>query len=114
MANKKVITFIEDIDEFIREMRHSREVHFLYRKTNGALRDAYGTKCFTEIPKSLWPKGISPTPDYLFKYWDTQRGGWRTMLKEKFIAYEEVDPSMYVKEEDLINLNINQKFKHYE
>lgn len=83
-----VIIFNEDVDQ-LESALEERIVHMIYRKANGALRDAYGTRCLDLIPCHYWPHGKrTPSPKVL-TYWDAQRGGWRSLARSRFVGFEE-------------------------
>ena len=83
-----VIIYNEDIDALEHELS-LRIVHMIYRKKDGSLRDAYGTRCHAIIPPEYHPKGLKTPPAFLLNYWDTQRGGWRCLIRDRLIGFEE-------------------------
>lgn len=87
--SKNVITYNEDVEQLEHELQ-LRIVHMIYRKKDGTLRDAYGTRCLTLIPTQYWPKGKVTPPAFLLPYWDTQRGGWRALIRKRFVGFEEI------------------------
>lgn len=88
---QNVITYNEDVGQLEQELR-CRIVHMIYRKRDGSLRDAYGTRCLALIPAEYHPRGQRTTPAWLLPYWDTQRGGWRALIRERLIGFEETEP----------------------
>ena len=90
-ASLPVIIYNEDIDALEHELS-LRIVHMIYRKKDGSLRDAYGTRCHAIIPPEYHPKGLKTPPAFLLNYWDTQRGGWRCLIRDRLIGFEEVPP----------------------
>jgi len=90
-ASLPVIIYNEDIDALEHELS-LRIVHMIYRKKDGSLRDAYGTRCHALIPPEYHPKGLKTPPAFLLNYWDTQRGGWRCLIRDRLIGFEEVSP----------------------
>ena len=76
-----------DIDFLLSEMR-TREVRFCYVKADNSLRDARGTLAMEIIPEELLPKGSakrSPST-IVFTYFDTERGEWRSMRRDRFVG----------------------------
>ena len=90
-ASLPVIIYNEDIEALEHELS-LRIVHMIYRKKDGSLRDAYGTRCHALIPPEYHPKGLKTPPAFLLNYWDTQRGGWRCLIRDRLIGFEEVSP----------------------
>lgn len=63
---------------------------FVYKKSNGAKRNAKGTLNSTLIPKEA--KDDKPTNDSnneVFTYYDLKKDGWRRFRKENFIKIKE-------------------------
>ena len=89
IMNDQVIIYNENIEALEQELGR-RIVHMIYRKKDGSLRDAYGTRCHALIPPEYHPKGTKKLPDFLLPYWDTQRGGWRCLIRNRLIGFEEV------------------------
>ena len=61
----------------------SQVVHFLFRKVDGSLREAFGT-----LQASLLPATSSQrTPNkYIQVYYDTEKQEWRCFKKQNLIA----------------------------
>ena len=99
--SKNVITYNEDVEQLEHELQ-LRVVHMIYKKKDGTLRDAYGTRCLPLIPPTYWPQGKKEQPDWLLPYWDMQRGGWRALIRKRLIGFEEIpaDSLAYAEGED--------------
>ena len=66
---ENVIEMNKDLEELELELRR-RVVRFWYRKKDGTLREATGTRC-------------------LVCYWDVERNHWRCFDRTRFIGFEE-------------------------
>jgi len=66
---------------------------FSYFKTDGQIREAYGTLDTTIIPEDKQPKrepDKQTQPCYdTFVYWDTEAQGWRSFRLDNFIGFVE-------------------------
>ena len=76
------------LEELELELRR-RVVRFWYRKKDGTLREATGTRCLSLIPPEHHPNGTGHQPDFLVCYWDVERNHWRCFDRTRFIGFEE-------------------------
>lgn len=68
-------------------------VHFAYRKNNGELRIAYGTRNLETIPEDNHPKGTGASPVQTYSYYDLRANGWRSFYLDKLVWVEGMDES---------------------
>ena len=85
---ENVIEMNKDLEELELELRR-RVVRFWYRKKDGTLREATGTRCLALIPPEHHPNGTGHQPDFLVCYWDVERNHWRCFDRTRFIGFEE-------------------------
>ena len=62
-------------------------VHMVYLKKNGAMRDAHGTRATALIPEGYRAQGRRKPSPLTFAYWDTDRGGWRCLLRNRLMGF---------------------------
>ena len=74
------------IEEAKRQMRTESGCHFLYRKVNGEIREAFGTLSRPLCGKHINGRGESPERRGCTCYWDMERGGFRSFRWENIIA----------------------------
>ena len=86
-----VIEMNKDLEELELELRR-RVVRFWYRKKDGTLREATGTRRLSLIPEEQHPNGTGHQPDFLVCYWDVERNHWRCFHRDRLIGFEEVPP----------------------
>jgi len=67
-----------------------RVVHMVYVKKNGAMRDAHGTRASALIPEGYRAQGRRKASPLTLAYWDTDRGGWRCLLRNRLLGFIEV------------------------
>lgn len=60
--------------------------HFIYRKTNGELREAWGTLLIKTIERNINGHGYPRRLDGLQVYFDIEEQGWRSFRYENFIT----------------------------
>ena len=64
-------------------------VHMVYLKKNGAMRDAHGTRANALIPEGYRAQGRRKASPLVLTYWDTDRGGWRCLLRDRLMGWIE-------------------------
>lgn len=76
-----------DFENFKNELS-KRLVEFEYQKKDGTIRKAKGTTKSEIIPEVAHPKGVDRNYSVEnVKYYDTEKGGWRSFNKENFVSY---------------------------
>ena len=75
-------------EEGIKRILASGDVHFTYRKKDGTVREAYGTRNTNIINEyNASPKGNSSEKDGVITYYDLDLNGWRSFKVENFISF---------------------------
>lgn len=74
------------IEEAKRQMRTTSGCHFIYKKANGEIREAFGTLNHAICDKHISGRGISPENWGCCCYWDMEKGGFRSFRWENLIA----------------------------
>lgn len=74
------------IEEAKRQMRSTSGCHFIYKKTNGEIREAFGTLNAAICSKHINGRGISPENWGCSCYWDMEKGGFRSFRWQNLIA----------------------------
>lgn len=84
---------MEKTVETLNELLNKGVVKFSYKKKNGEVRNAIGTKNFDYVSENfgdeMLPKGGNTYTDEVIRYFDTNSEGWRSFRKENFLDYEE-------------------------
>lgn len=62
----------------LRALLHKKVVEFYFKKTDGTLRQAFGTLMSNRIPET---KGTKKTADNCQVYWDCEKEEWRCFKK---------------------------------
>lgn len=62
----------------LRSLLHKRIVEFYFKKTDGTLRQAFGTLMDGKVPET---KGMKKTADSCQVYFDTEKDEWRSFKK---------------------------------
>lgn len=60
--------------------------HFLFRKKNGELREAWGTTCKSLVEKHINGNGDSRELYATTAYFDVEKGEWRSFRWESIVA----------------------------
>lgn len=61
---------------------------FSFTKTDGTIREAKGTRNIDIITEeNALPKGIVKDNDTIIKYYDVDKGGWRSFKVDNFIEF---------------------------
>ena len=81
-------TICHDI-EALEEALKKGVVHMVYIKKNGAMRDAHGTRATALIPEGYRAQGRRKPSPLVLTYWDTDRGGWRCLLRDRLMGFIE-------------------------
>ena len=68
------------IEEAKRQMRTTSGCHFIYKKANGEVREAFGTLNAAICGKHINGRGDSPETWGCTCYWDMEKGGFRSFL----------------------------------
>ena len=84
-------TICHDI-EALEEALKVRVVHMVYLKKNGAMRDAHGTRASALIPEGYRAQGRRKASPRVLTYWDTDRGGWRCLLRDRLMGWIAPEP----------------------
>ena len=77
----------------LEEALKERVVHMVYVKKNGAMRDAHGTRATQLIPEGYRAQGRRKASPLVLAYWDTDRGGWRSLLRNRLMGFVESEKS---------------------
>ena len=87
---KTVIVMNSNIEDLEKELSQ-RIVRFWYTKKSGERREAIGTRCLSLIPKEYHPYGAKQrTCERVLNYWDAERGGWRGLIRLRFVGFQVV------------------------
>ena len=62
-------------------------VHMVYMKKDGSMRDAHGTRAARLIPEDCRARGRRKPPPHVLAYWDTDRGDWRSLLRDHLLGF---------------------------
>ena len=63
------------------------EVHLVYMKKDGSMREAHGTRATHLIPHDCLPRGTrSPSP-LVLTYYDTDRAAWRCLRRDRLLGF---------------------------
>lgn len=86
----------ETIDQKLnRLLANEPVVNFTYKKINGEIRHARGTKrmdVIKEIDEEMVPQGDRKCTDTVIRYFDLDKENWRTVCKSRIISIETVEP----------------------
>ena len=74
------------IEEAKRQMRTTSGCHFIYKKANGEIREAFGTLNAAICGKHINGRGISAENWGCCCYWDMEKGGFRSFRWANIIA----------------------------
>jgi hypothetical protein len=74
------------IEEAKRQMRTTSGCHFIYKKANGEVREAFGTLNEKICGKHINGRGMSPENWGCTVYWDMERGGFRSFRWSNILA----------------------------
>ena len=74
------------IEEAKRQMRTTSGCHFIYKKANGEVREAFGTLNAAICGKHINGRGISPEYSGCTPYWDMEKGGFRSFRWANLVA----------------------------
>ena len=85
----------ETIDQKLnRLLANESVVNFTYKKLNGEIRHARGTKkmdVIKEIDEEMVPQGDPKCTDTVIRYFDLDKENWRTVCKSRIISIETVE-----------------------
>ena len=71
--------------DILKEKLKSGVAHFLYKKSTGEIREAWGT-CSGQLMKATQNgRGLSGDMVNTVKYWDVEKGGYRSLRYENLI-----------------------------
>lgn len=81
-----------ELSQELRESLKRSVVKFSYEKTNGELREAYGTRNPHNIEQTNGelPKGTGHEKEGVVAYWDLKSNGWRSCREDKIVSIDEV------------------------
>ena len=74
------------IEEAKRQMRTTSGCHFIYKKANGEVREAFGTLNAAICGKHINGSGDSPETWGCTCYWDMEQGGFRSFRWANLVA----------------------------
>ena len=74
--------FDVDLETLRKNLQGSTPVSFSYFKKDGQLRNARGTLNESLIPEHLRPKDSSTNYANSFRYYDLEKGAWRSLHKD--------------------------------
>ena len=74
-----------DIDSLIAALRGG-DCRFIYMKKDGSVREAHGTLCPELIPAADAPRGLRRPAAKVLTYYDTDRGAWRCLRRERLVG----------------------------
>lgn len=74
--------------EQLKSLLKDGPLRFSFIKTNGELRQAYGTTNLSRIPQSAHPKG-GDAPNGVTCYFDLDKNAWRSISINQSIAVNE-------------------------
>lgn len=94
------------MEKDLKTMLGEGQVTFTFKKANGEIRTAIGTRIlnsaiamgFTEDDK---PKGIRKEVPGVIAFWDIDKGAWRSVREDSIISIDRV-----ATEEELLGLNL--------
>jgi hypothetical protein len=69
----------------LQHMLHNEEVVFEFRKKDGSIRQAKGTLIESYLPASNGKSG-KQSSDNVVVYWDLDKQGFRSFVKENFVG----------------------------
>lgn len=69
----------------LQEMLHNEEVVFEFRKKDGSIRKAKGTLIESYLPATEGKSG-KQSSDNVVVYWDLDKNGFRSFVKENFVG----------------------------
>lgn len=73
----------ESIKQRLRVGMHA----FSFTTVNGIVYSTKGTLDFTIIPSDKYPKGKGKKTDAVIRYYDLERGEWRSFKPESFLGF---------------------------
>ena len=75
----------------LQEMLHNGVVEFTYKKKNGEIRNARGTKCWDAKivgENFVAPTGVGSDKTGVVTYWDLDKDAWRCLGMDSLISVE--------------------------
>lgn len=88
--------------ENLKELLKDSVVNFTFRKKNGEIREAIGTRCLDiaeGITENDIPKGVKEEIDSVITFWDCEKHAWRSCIESSVISIDKVVPKI-----DIINI----------
>lgn len=86
----QAITIMADLAE-LKKMLVEEVVHFIFEKTDGTMRDAYGTRAVDVIRRyDTGSSGQKPQRAFngTFPYFDIEKGEWRCFRVDRFVKID--------------------------
>ena len=86
----QALTIMHDLAE-LKKMLTEEIVHFVFEKTDGTTRDAYGTRAVDVIRRyDTAPAAQKPQRAFngTFPYFDIEKGEWRCFRVDKFVKID--------------------------
>ena len=71
--------------DLLKEKLRNGVAHFLYMKKDGSLREAWGTCSGNLMRATQNGRGLSGDQVNTIKYWDVEKGGYRSLRYENLI-----------------------------
>ena len=81
------------------------EVLFTFKKANGEIRHARGTRLMEMVPAEDIPSGEQAPCSWCTNYYDLDKGAWRRLINENLLyigAPDDYDENMYVRLLDIL------------
>jgi hypothetical protein len=78
----------ETLAQELRSALQNGRVDFSFRKTNGEIRQAYGTTKFDFIPEENLPKGTGTPTAGTVKFFDLEKQEWRSCREDSIISID--------------------------
>ena len=74
-----------DLAAILRQKLQEGVVKFTYKKVNGDIREATGTRNFNHIPEEANPKGTGVVKPGIIAYYDLDVQGWRSCYEDQLV-----------------------------
>ena len=86
----QALTIMSDLAE-LKKMLAEEVVHFVFEKTDGTIRDAYGTRA-VDVIRRYDTGSVNQKPQRAFNgtfpYFDIEKGEWRCFKVDKFVMID--------------------------
>ena len=71
--------------DLLKEKMKNGVAHFVFKKKDGEVREAWGTICNNLMKANINGNGLSGDDVNTVKYWDVEKGGFRSLRFENLI-----------------------------